>query len=84
MKGSGLQSIKDQADAYGVFVRSGAITPQFSDEAYFRKTADLPDASTEVADAWRRDGNVRRPVTLKDEDGGAAATQERGEDEPTE
>ncbi len=65
---TGLQDIKEQADAYGVFVRSGAITPQMSDEAYFRKTAGLPEASAEVAAAWRRDGNVRRPVTLRDAD----------------
>lgn len=53
------------ADSYGICVRAGAITPQKDDEQFFREINGIPAMSSEVESAWREDGGVRRPVTLK-------------------
>jgi lambda family phage portal protein len=58
--------------ARGVAVRAGAITPQFEDEALFRRKMNLPEPSASVKTAWEDDGNVRRPITLKAGDAFAA------------
>jgi len=59
-------TIKKQADAYGVSVRAGALTPQPEDEKQFRKNAGLPEMSTEVQASWKQAGNTRHPITLQD------------------
>jgi lambda family phage portal protein len=56
---------KQKAEAYGVAVRAGAITPQTDDEDDFRDDGGLPEMSKEVKDAWANDGGVRRPITLQ-------------------
>lgn len=61
---SGMESAKSQADAYGVGVRAGAITPTLADEEHFRKIMGLQPLSEEVKAAWKREGGVRRPITL--------------------
>lgn len=58
------ESAKQQADAYGVAVRAGVITPTDEDERYFREKMKLPPPNKNVASAWREDGGVRRPITL--------------------
>lgn len=62
-----------QADAYGVAVRSGAVTPQPDDEDSFRDQLGLPAMSQAVRDAWEAEGGVRRPITLT-EPGAAVAS----------
>ena len=55
---------KTIVDAYGIGVRSGAITSQLQDEAYFRQMFNLPPMSPAVEEVWTDEG-VRRPITLK-------------------
>lgn len=81
-----VEEIKRRADAYGVGVRAGVITPQTDDENQFRESMGLPPLSAEATKAWQTDGGVRRPITLVSSDGsrpaaagGAAGT---GDDEP--
>lgn len=65
------ESIKQRADAYGVAVRAGVITPQPEDEDEFRRQLQLPGMSEDVRRAWEEDGGVRRPITLVQKDQGA-------------
>lgn len=62
--GVDMSQIKAKADAYGVAVRAGAITPTPDDEAAFREAMGLPAITNEAVDAWRKDNNVRRPITI--------------------
>lgn len=59
-----LERIKAEADAYGVGVRAGVITPQPTDEKAFREKFNLPEMGDEAKEAWEKDGNVRRPITI--------------------
>jgi phage gp29-like protein len=61
-----LPQFKQQADAYGVAVRAGAITPNLKDEAYFRQIAGLPPVGPEVRAAWTHDP-TRSPITIAQE-----------------
>ena len=58
------------ADAYGIAVRAGMVTPQSEDEAHFRSMAGLPPMSSLAEDAWDVEG-VRRPITLTAPESGA-------------
>jgi lambda family phage portal protein len=60
-----FETAKQKADAYGVAVRAGALTPQFEDEESFRKEFGMPPATAPVKDAWEKDGKVRRPITIR-------------------
>lgn len=60
-----MEVLKATADAYGVCVRAGAITPQMEDELFFREQSNFPDIVDAVKEAWDDDGGVRRPITLK-------------------
>ena len=76
-------SVKQKADAYGVAVRAGAITPQQDDEDTFRDALKLPKKSNQVASAWEKDGGVRRPITLQPTGGQQQPTsQPYSEDAP--
>jgi len=78
-------NFKAEADAYGVAVRAGALTPTSDDEAHFRAKAGLPTMNKDVKRAWSDDKNVRRPITLV-QAGGAKPTQANNsgeEDEET-
>jgi len=57
-------SQKEQFDAYGVGVRSGALTPQTEDERHFRESAGLPDLGPQAGDLWTEQGGIRQPITL--------------------
>lgn len=59
-----IEAIKARADAYGISVRAGAVTPQIEDEQSFRAIAGLQPMSSQVTAAWAEDGGVRRPITL--------------------
>ena len=61
---SDLERIKAEADAYGVAVRAGTVTPQAADENLFRTRLGLPPMSAEATKAWKADKGVRRPITL--------------------
>lgn len=77
--------IKGQADAYGVAVRAGAVTPSQADEDYFRKALGLPAPSSEVAKAWQKDEGTRRPITLAPPPGSEPVTgfgAQTNQDEP--
>lgn len=63
---SAIEQIKARADAYGVAVRAGAVTPQRADEADFRGELGLPAMSDDVNSAWADDEGIRRPITLRD------------------
>ena len=81
-----IEQAKARADAYGVGVRAGAITPNDEDEAEFRELLSLPKMNGAVRSAWTEDGGVRRPITIVPKDGvvgpapGAAAIAQ-GDDE---
>jgi lambda family phage portal protein len=81
---AGIEKLKQKMDSYGVGVRAGVITPQIDDENSFRNEAGLPKISSAIKEAWEKDGNVRRPVTLQNADGSRPAPgglNPSGEDE---
>lgn len=53
---SEIEQAKMRADAYGVGVRAGVITPQQEDETAFRVEMGLPQISSNAAKAWNEDG----------------------------
>jgi capsid protein len=59
-----LERIKAEADAYGVAVRAGVVTPQTDDEGAFREKLSLPPMGADAKKAWKEDKGVRRPITL--------------------
>lgn len=79
--------LRQYADAYGVAVRAGAITPNRDDEAHFRKMFELPKMSSDVLRQWESTDGVRAPITLAQEVETVAPlqpapTQEKPDDEP--
>lgn len=62
--GADLARMKAEADAYGVAVRAGAITPQAEDEDHFRQALGLPKMSPGAKQAWMEDKGTRRPITI--------------------
>jgi len=65
------ENIKREADAYGVLVRAGVLTPNEQDEDTFREKLGIP-APPEVKAAWAEDDGTRRPITLAPSGGGTA------------
>lgn len=59
-----LERIKGEAEAYGVAVRAGLITPQVGDEEAFRKKLGLPPVSDAARAAWQKTDGTRTPITL--------------------
>lgn len=59
-----LEKMHLLAEAYGVCVRAGLITPCLQDENEFREMLGLKPAPAEVEADWQRSDGVRRPVTL--------------------
>lgn len=70
-----FESLKAEFDAYGVGVRAGSLTPQIEDEEYYRKKTGLPELSPNARDAWSKESNVRRPITLTPLPGSEPQTQ---------
>jgi phage portal protein, lambda family len=64
-----IEVVNRRANAYGVGVRAGALTPQTDDEEDFRKALALPGMSEDAKRAWSEDKGVRRPITLVSSDG---------------
>lgn len=63
-----IENAKATADAFGVSVRAGAVTPSKEDEAFMRERLGLPPMSAAVASAWAKE-DVRRPITIAAADG---------------
>lgn len=59
-----LDRIKGEADAFGVCVRAGALTPTVADEEHFRTQMNLPPLSDAAKAAWEKDAGTRRPITI--------------------
>lgn len=59
-----LDKMRHLAEAYGVCVRAGLITPCLQDENAFRVMLGLDPAPAEVVADWSKSDGVRRPVTL--------------------
>lgn len=59
-----LDKMRLLAEAYGVCVRAGLITPCLQDENEFREMLGLRPAPAEVVADWSSSAGVRRPVTL--------------------
>lgn len=59
-----IEQLRAAMDTFGVGVRAGAITPTPEDENYFRERAGLPKVTAAATAAWKKDGDVRRPITL--------------------
>lgn len=62
---SGGGGLAGSLNDYGVGVRSGAITPQVSDEAAFRGALGLPEMSPDALRLWAEQGSIRQPITLQ-------------------
>ena len=80
-----LDKMRQLAEAYGVCVRAGLITPCLQDENAFRAMLGLDPAPAEVEVDWGNSDGVRRPVTLSrprdtTEEGLPAPEQEEKED----
>jgi hypothetical protein len=71
-----IANLKGVLDAYGVGVRAGVITPQTADEEKLRAIMGLPVMSAAVKADWKESGGVRRPITLAQDETGAALSGE--------
>lgn len=69
IQGRSTSDIKLIADAYGVGVRAGVVTPQSDDETYFRGLMHLPAATADVIEDWKA-SPIRRPITVTPDDAG--------------
>lgn len=67
------EAITAEMNAYGVAVRAGVLTPQQSDEDFFRSKLNLPTASPDVRKSWVKDEGARRPITITPPPGEAPA-----------
>jgi hypothetical protein len=65
------EELEQNMEAYGKGVRAGVVTANETDEIHFRTLLKVPEAGPEVAKAWKEDGGIRRPVTLKGSDDSA-------------
>lgn len=62
------ENLKLLLDTYGIGVRAGVITPQVEDEKTLRVALGLPEMSPSTLADWKSTNNVRRPITLQQED----------------
>jgi lambda family phage portal protein len=73
-------ALTSRANAYGIAVRSGALTPQVEDEEATRAEFGLPAMSAAAKEAW--DGEpTRRPITLAPVADNPAVDDEDDEDD---
>lgn len=61
------EQVRMYAEAYGVAVRAGVLTPNRDDEAHIRKMFGLPMMNAEVQASWDDSDGVRAPITLAKE-----------------
>lgn len=79
--GVDVADFRNQVDAYGIGVRAGVITPQKSDEEYFRGRAKLPAQSDAVNAVWDKEP-TRRPLTISNAAVGTAPIAPTTEGQP--
>jgi lambda family phage portal protein len=77
-----IAELRAEADAYGVAVRAGVVTPQTEDEEHFRARMGLPQMSTAAREAWSRDQGTRRPITITPPPGSQNARPMPGQPSP--
>ena len=70
------QALKTYAEAYGIAVRAGVITPNKEDEAALRKMFALPEMPQEVIVAWAKSDGVKAPIALAQEQSPPVAAEE--------
>lgn len=63
------EALKMKADAIGVAVRAGGLTPCPEIEAIIREAFGLPEMSSDVVADWAKAGNARAPITLAQQAG---------------
>lgn len=75
---SKVDKLRVFAEAYGIAVRSGVMTPNIEDEKAVRAMFGLPEVSADVVSEWARTNGVRTPITLSQSDtaSGAELSQE--------
>jgi len=75
-------SLRVFAEAYGIAVRAGVLTPNIDDEKAVRKLFGLPEVTKEVVADWAKTSGTRQPITLADEqakrEADAKATKAKG------
>jgi HK97 family phage portal protein len=69
----------DLANATGIAIRGGLVTPQQSDEELMRRKLGLPPMGDAAKAAWEEDGGARRPITLAGNAPGSAPSSQAGE-----
>lgn len=62
-----IAQLRSAIDTYGIAVRAGALTPQPTDEDEFRNRLGLPAATDDARELWESQGNVRQPITLRED-----------------
>ena len=60
------------ANAYGVLVRAGVITPNLQDEIAIREAFGLPEVDEAVQRDWSKTDGTRQPITIAAEQEKAA------------
>jgi lambda family phage portal protein len=60
------EQLKVVADATGIAVRAGFLTPSYEDEEHMRGMFGMPPASQAVKDAWAKE-KTRAPITIQDD-----------------
>jgi hypothetical protein len=63
-----VTKLKGYADAYGIAVRAGVLTPSLDDEVYFRNLFGLPEMNDAVRADWAKTDGARQPITLAKEE----------------
>ena len=63
-----VTKLRALVDTYGVAVRAGAMTPCIEDEKYFRGLFGMPEMSPAIIADWKSTDNVRKPITLKQDE----------------
>lgn len=62
-----ITKLRAWADAYGVAVRAGVLTPSMVDEEYVRNLFGLPEMPEEVRALWF-ETKTRAPITIQPEE----------------
>lgn len=76
------EAMKIFAEAYGIAVRAGCITPNLEDEKAIRLMFGLPEPSRDVVAEWDRTNGVRLPITLSKDLGSESAKSGDVKNEP--
>jgi hypothetical protein len=75
---SNSEKMRVFAEAYGVMVRAGVMTPNIDDEIAIREIFGLPPVNDAVKADWKRTKGTRQPITIAAEDAAAKQKQTEG------